>query len=490
MKAAKCLCLLFFIAAVSPLSWAQLTYTTTLGYLGCPSNSETPNLHTFSNWVYKDSSGVNHSFVGSDYDEYFGKYGAPPKSCGAEVFTSLDAFSTDGLYYLTATGSSGTVTALLNGIINPKYVVVGVTYAPPGSSSTVAYTGLTSVGSTTTLMNSFQSDTGFSVSVSTSVGIQAGQIINGGYKLVTTESTNYTQGSSSSTTNTISKSSSISYVTAGTPTFSPVTSDNDFIWIWINPEIVVSYLPQNGSTPANVHLIGYAFDPTDPVSGEPPPSGSYIAGPDIVEVQVGCLDGHIACPSTLVINNGVVTSGTLARSWAANEYSWPAGEGPGLTTADIAQILTFDPFVPSNSYTLLNSLPSTTSDGRFTKEPFPPNPVEYPVGAATETYSTVQTDTQSVASGTSNSVKQAFGVSESFGGGFADLWDSTVTLTESQTLTWTYSWLNTLTTTTTLTNALSVKSPPDPPPTYNGPTEFIAYQDNIFGTFAFVPVNP
>jgi hypothetical protein len=62
-------------------------------------------------------------------------------------------------------------------------------------------------------------------------------------------------------------------------------------------------------------------------------------------------------------------------------------------------------------------------------------------------------------------------------------------MTESLTLTWTYSWLDTLTTTTTLTNQLSIKGPPDPPPAYTGPIEFVAYQDNLFGTFAFVPIN-
>jgi hypothetical protein len=374
----------------------------------------------------------------------------------------------------------------VTGFINPKYIVVGVTYAPPGSSSSVTYTNTTSVGDTTTISSSFTNDVGFSVSVSTSVGIPDGKIVNGGYTLVTTESTDYTQGSNSADTTTISKASTIAYTTPGTPTFSPVNSDYDYIWLWVNPEILFYYFPTE--KPVTLVSNGYAFDGTDPASGEPPPNGPYIGGPDVIEVQVGCLDGDFSCPSTLVLTNGVVTSGALARSWAAGEYTWPAGEGPGLTSADIAAILTFDPLVPSNDYTLLNSLPSTTSDGRFTKEPYPPNPVQYPVGAGIEMFNTVQMDTQSVASGTTKMVKQAFGVSESFGGGFANLFDSTITLGQADTLTWTYSYLNTLTTTTTMTNALSVKGPPDPPPTYSGPIEFIAYQDNIFGTFIFAPV--
>ena len=421
------------------------------------------------------------------------------------ICVQFNAFSPgtySGTIHTTWTGSggqyeadvlaTGTWTAApITGFINPKYMVVGVTYAPPGSSSTVQYSNTTSVGNTTNISSSFTSDVGYSISVSKGFGIPAGGIVDGGagVKLTATESTDYTQGSNSSVTNTISKASTISYTTPGTPTFSPVNSDYDFIWLWLNPEILVSYTPANGSTPAQVAVSGYAFDPTDPASGEPPPSGPYIAGPDIVEVQVGCLNGHFSCPSTLTITNGVVTSGTLARSWANGEYTWATGEGPGLTTTDIANILTFDPLVPSNNYTLLSSLPSTTSDGRFTKEPFPPNDIQYPVGAATETYSAVQTNTQSVASGSSHTIKQAFGVSQQFGGSFLGLFSSTTTMTESLTLTWTYSWLDTLTTTTTLTNQLSIKGPPDPPPAYTGPIEFVAYQDNLFGTFAFVPIN-
>jgi hypothetical protein len=409
---------------------------------------------------------------------------------------SLSATYEDTVYtgtYVTITITpSGTYTppGTTNGFINPKYVVVGVTYAPPGTSSSVTYTNTTSVGNTVAINDSFSKDVGFSISVSNGAALPAGGILNGSVKLTYTESTDYTQASNSSTTTTISKASTIAYTTPGTPTFSPVTSDYDYIWLWINPEILATYTPPVGSNPAALQLTGYAFDPTDPASGEPPPSGPYNSGPDIIEVQVGCLDGDFSCPSTLVITNGVVTSGTLARSWAANEYTWPAGEGPGLTTQDIANILTFDPLVPSNNYTLLNSLPSTTSDGRFSKEPYPPNPIEYPVGGATEMYNTVQTDTQSVATGLSHSVKQAFGASQEFGTGFGGFFSSTTTMTESLTLTWNYSWLDTLTTTTTMTDALAVKGPPDPPPSYSGPTQFIAYQDNLFGTFVFVPVAP
>jgi hypothetical protein len=110
-------------------------------------------------------------------------------------------------------------------------------------------------------------------------------------------------------------------------------------------------------------------------------------------------------------------------------------------------------------------------------------------------YSVNQTDTQSVAQGTSSSTKQAFSVEEVFGN--SSWWDSLkYTLKESDTLTWTNSWLNTLTTTTTLQQALSLTGPPcpaNPPgpcnPEYAGPGQFYVYQDNQFGTFMFYPTN-
>lgn len=375
------------------------------------------------------------------------------------------------------------------GMINPKYVVVGVTYAPPGSSSSVTYANTTMVGSTTNISSSFTNQTGYTVSVDRTIGIPAGSITNGMVKFTVTQSKNYTQGSNTSVTNTVSKATTVSYTTPGTPTFSPVNSDYDFIWLWLNPELVMTYVPVNGATPASLNLTAYAFDPNDPVSGQPQQGVTYVGGPDIVQVQVGCLNGHFPCPSTLMLTNGVVTSGTLARSWAAGLYLWPTGDGPGLTSADIAHILTFDPLIPSNHYTLLTGLPSTTSDGRFTKDPFPPNPLQYAVGAATEGYSLQQMNSQSVANGTSNQIQQTFGVSTSFGGTFFNLFTSSTTITQSQTLTWNYSRLDTLNTSQTLTNQLSITGPPVPPPTYNGPTQFILYQDNIFGTFAFVPAS-
>jgi len=428
---------------------------------------------------------------------------------GSTPITHTSTSSTFG-YTLTLSDPYGELFAGFslngtNGFITPKYVVVGVTYAPPGTSSNVQYTGTTSVGNTTTISNSFSNDAGFSVSDSASASIPAGGFINGKFTITATESTDYTQGSSSSTTTTISKASTVAYKTSGTPTEAPVNSDYDYISIWLNPELLITYTAPFGNYPGYIKSTGYGMDPNDPATGQPKSGVTYTAGPDVIEVEVGCLNGHFSCGSDLVWSDGeapgsFVTSGLLARSWqsAANGYSWPSGEQSGLSFDDVCAILTFDPLAttPSgcptqNNYLLLNSLPSTTSDGRFSKIPYPPNPIQYPIGGSNESYSMVQTDTQSESTGNTSQIKQAFSVSEMFNTSvFWGLASNTITFKESDTLTWNYSSLSTLTTTTTLTNALSVTGPPTTP-TYpaNEPVEFIGYQDNTFGTFAFVPVD-
>jgi hypothetical protein len=379
------------------------------------------------------------------------------------------------------TGGSASVVSGVTGFVNPKYVVVGVTYAPPGPSSNVTYTNSTFVGTTTTTTSSFTNDLGVTVSVSGGIGVWT--ILGGaGVKMTDTDSTDYIQGTNSSSTVTMSKQTGVSYKTNGTGNaFSPVNHDYDTIWLWLNPLFIYTVYP--GTT--NVQWNGYGYDPKDPSGTE---------GLDVFGVQVGYLNGDFgADPSITTI---------LARGWVTtNEPGmiWPSGQGPGLTSADIANVLAADPFT-SPSYTLPPLLPSTTADGRFTQEAYPPNPIEYAQaglgngGGLTTIYNAVYVDTQSVAQGTTNTFKQAVGTELAFTGG---TWFNTWTLDikTTDTLTWTNTWLNTLTTTNTLTDALSVTGPgcpqTSPPcvPAYAGPGQFVAFQDNQYGTFMFYPSN-
>lgn len=188
--------------------------------------------------------------------------------------------SSNGTYYLWCSGTwtgayvNGTVDTSdspiivpvltpptsIQGFINPKYVVVGVTYAPPDSSSNVQYTGTASVGNTTTISSSFSAGVGFSVSIQASIkGWGASGSVTG------TSSTDYTQGSNSSITTTLSKLTSLSYRTNGTgDAFSPVDSDYDTIWLWLNPVAVLTYTPATSNSVAGIQWNGYGYDVNDP----------------------------------------------------------------------------------------------------------------------------------------------------------------------------------------------------------------------------------
>lgn len=396
-----------------------------------------------------------------------------------EIDLSYSGFGGSGdetvTYKIFVSGNGGTT-----GYINPKYVIVGVTYAPPGSSSNVTYSNSTLVGNTTTTTDTFQSDLNYTVSVSGD--ISAWSVIGGaGVKLTDTESTDYIQGSNSSHTTTISKQTTVADKTNGTgDAFNPVNHDYDTIWLWLNPLQLYSLDPNN---PSNLQWNGYGYDKNDP-------SGS--GGPDIYPVEVGWLNGDFGT------NSSIQT--VLARGWVTQYESvtWPTGEGPGLTSADIAQILQADLF--TSGYTLPSPLPTTSADQRFTQMPFPPNPIAYQQagpgngGGLTTTYNTVNVNTSSVAAGASQGFKQAFGVDANFSGS-GWLSGFTLDVKTSQTLSWMHTWEDTLTTTQTQTNALSVtgpgcpQNPPPCVPSYSGPGQFVVYQDNLFGTFMFYPSN-
>ena len=83
--------------------------------------------------------------------------------------------------------------------------------------------------------------------------------------------------------------------------------------------------------------------------------------------------------------------------------------------------------------------------------------------------------------GTSTSFQQSFSVQEQFTAGpWKDIFQQT------NTLTWTNTWQNTLVTTQTQANSLQITGPPATPP-YLGPPAFLVYQDNQYGTFMFAP---
>lgn len=380
-----------------------------------------------------------------------------------------------------------------SGYVDPKYIVVGVTYAPPGQSTStwVQYQNSTFVGTTASLSNSFQSGT--TTSVSASIG---GSILGAGDGTISTT----TSSSASSTTKSSESITTSIQVQDGEHTFgtgdyfAPVNHDYDKIWVWLNPAILFSVVPNN------MTWNGYGYDTTDQ------------SGLDIVGIELGYINGDFgAMPPDI--------QSSLNRAWAAGQ-SWAAGQGAALTAAELAQIASADPFSVSTYGTnFIGYIPPSpeTSDHRFTMStcdalsstgaPISADssfaytqaaPSQSPdISTCTLTYTTTSTDALSISS--SNSV--VFSVDVAFKNS-TFISDLSASLKESNKLTWTTLEQNSITNTTTSSAAFSLQGPPcnnvvleQGPcvPVYDSsgtqPTQFDVYQDNLYGTFMFAPIH-
>lgn len=426
-------------------------------------------LTAFSSFSYT-LSGVTTPLSGggsSFYDPVGGRDGCVPSNMPPITLTApgIDIVFTPNTSY---TGYA-TVEQGATGYVNPKYVVVGVVYAPPGPNSSVTYANSTLVGSTTNTTSSFMNDV--NVTVSVSKGISAWTIVGGAATTITNSvSTDSSQGSNSSQTVTLSSTVTDSDTFKGTANAcSPVNHDYDYIGLWLNPLMIYSTF----SNISTIQWNGYGYDPNDPSGGR---------GRDIFWVQVGWLNGDFGDDPAI--------DTVLARGWVTTyepTITWPAGEGPGITSADKTNILGADPFT-NPSYVLSEPLPQTSADGRFSQDPYPPNPITYIPSGLTTLYSSVDMDTQSEAQGASTSYKQAVGTDINLKGGswFASF---TIDIKTTDTLSWTNTWLDTLTVTQTNTNSFSITEPTTCTPAYSGPGQFIVYQDNLYGTFMSYPSN-
>jgi hypothetical protein len=378
----------------------------------------------------------------------------------------------------------------VSGWINPKYVIVGVTYAPPGgAASTASYANSVTQGNTTTISDSFSNDVGLSVSVKESLDVKGFILLpSGSISVTASSSTDYTQGSMSSNAVTLTKQATLSLATPGVPdTLNPVNHDYDVIWLWLNPLALFTVDP---SQPNALVWNGYGFDPND------------LPQQDIYPVEVGMLNGDIPMDPSV--------ARVLSRSWATNQI-WPAGEGPALTQQDYLNIVQADPFAncsfnnatesftscyfPENN-TAGNNFgpppPTNSADGRFTV--VGSQPIPYSVNGQRVQYLQSTTNTTQNTQQTSHSIKQAWSLDVNFTSKTSLLFFDATLETDtkySQSLTWTHSYQQALTNTTMNTSTITIVPPACTPscPQYTGPGEFLIYQDNLYGTFMLYPVN-
>jgi hypothetical protein len=457
--------LVIFLATLTSLSSAQLTNTATSGWGGCPTTAP-KNLVTYTNWAFKDSLGVTHDFAGETIVEEHVSWNPAPcciANCGDNAVTGLNETSTDGLYYLEADGAGGTVYPA--GWVHPKYVVVGVEYSPPGSSSKVTYTKDTVVGNTTTTGSSFNNKVSQSISLSSTAGIPG--FLSG--KETTTISGSYAQQSGSSTT--VSVSQTVSNTTGLEGFTDPVNGVNhnyDYIFVWLNPVVRFYDFTDSGGV---VHVVsmGYGYDMTDQ---------RVFNDMDVIGIPVGCINGYLPAQSAAWVATCDDIASVYARTWAAKNVD---GSGPGLTSTDLTNILHSDPFYITYTPTLAPGS-DTTTDGRFTEcntsgctetIDFEPNLSD----VYSQGYTTTTTNTHNYSHTETFSVEQQFSSSV--------FWKTfTLSLQTTDEMTWVYSSSYSVNTSDGQTASFSIVGPA---PGYTGPLQFVAFQDNYFGTFMFYP---
>lgn len=363
---------------------------------------------------------------------------------------------------------NGAVTAFkscANLIVYPKYVVMGVTYAPPGPSSSVQYSQTNSLSTTITDSSSYTSNLAISSTISTGVNLFG--ILNG--RVNVNSGTTATQTVSSSTGTTISASNLTSYTLRGPPSppvniNTPIDHNYDLIWLWLNPAVLYFV------TPTSIQKNGFAYDMND------------LVGMDIFPVPVGMLNGSIPMDEAV--------SRALARAWAVNSQSYPGGGNPAITAEDYPAILASHPY--STPGYAVPPTATTSADKRFTVVGSTPSGGATPLpsfvyapGSLTQSYTNTHVNSSTVSQGVSNSRSQTIGFDYSSSGEFIVEFNRNLKVQYTQT--WTNSQSTAITDTTTKVASFTIGSPCTSC-AYTGPSVFEVYQDNVFGTFMFNPV--
>ena len=352
--------------------------------------------------------------------------------------------------------------AALYATVAPKYIVLGVSYAPPGNASSAQYTNSETTKTTQTV------DTSFSNNVTVSVTAGLTILGTGGSA---SSSYGYTQTADTSNAVSVSQNYLNQYTVPGVGnSFSPVNHDDDVIWLWLNP-VAIFTAGQNGALVWN----GYRFDQSDPLDDV-----------HVIGVLAGYLNGHISIPPSI--------SNDLARTWAPTTLS---GGGPALTTQDYLNILAADPLaspgtdptVTSSSYVPTLGVNGTTTDGRFTQAADTTSfyyeqagPQGSPIK---ETYTAVNTNENVITN--TNTYQNEVDISAT--GNF-----SILKFTAADKMTWTTKKSSSTDTTSAITSSLTIVGPPcsgtsttSCTPEYAGPAEFSIFVDNLWGSFMFYP---
>jgi hypothetical protein len=337
---------------------------------------------------------------------------------------------------VTFGGSAFGVSTADPGVIFPKYVVLSVLYAPPGSQSFVDYLNTVMVGSASSWSKSFTNSASITVGFSSTVPILG--------SANSMASAQWSQTAESDGSISVEKSSSLDIRLPG-PADSMLGIDHDFdvVYIWLNPRADF-YV-----TAPNVANWRYSFDQRDPVNEM-----------DVIPLYVSQLKD----PTTINDPN-IITR--LAKIWDTS------GIG-GLTSADLLAIAQRDPF-----WNLGTTQPGTVDATRFDLQggetfPYVPPPQGgQPITTTfTETYQTTSVQGRSATDDYTVAYSRAGDVN------FFGFLQANLILTNA--LTWENKWTSQTSQSSTQTSTFSITGPPFG---YTGKTNVQLYKDNIYGTF-------
>jgi len=354
---------------------------------------------------------------------------------------------TNGVYTPTAEVYTYPFTS---GALNPKYIVLGVIYAPPGAKSSVTYGQTTALGTSSSVSDTFTTG----VNVTTSAGIYLGGSIDkipwSASGSVTVSKT-WTQEADSSSTYTVNQTTSAGNGADG-PLSSAIGVDHDYdtVLVWLNPRVNMTVGPVTTTLLWN----GYAFNSADPY---------FTGNPDVVQLSIFCLKNPFFAPGCT--DNNYRTS----RSWDTS------GMG-GLTLTDYQTIASRDPFYVNPSYD-----PNSDPLYRFTNTgnvalytPAPPGDGPYFWTGGWNYVATAQDG-----EGAEDKYEVDFTVDAKLqliiGG----------ELKKTTSTTWDNKWSATQTYSVGQSAQYSIYGPVATD-NYSGPTAFEVWQDNVYGTFMFV----
>lgn len=317
-------------------------------------------------------------------------------------------------------------TPVVHGSATPKYYILTVLYAPPGtaggkSSSSVEYSNGSTTGSTVSSSSSFKTDT--KVSASATGGIFASATVGASFGVSAKEGDSSKLEVKKSTTTTIKD--------AG-PSVDGIDHDRDIIYLLLNPKIDITISGKNVTW-----NLGH--------------TGSTA---DLQYVYVGWLKNPSQMPPGL---NQKFTS-------------------LGFTAADYQTILSADPFATGNTSIDQNRFAQT--DTTFPYEP------PYAQGETGPTMTFVQKN--DLTSTQSHSYENSYSVGMSVGGevGFTSLFKTTLKVENNWT--WTNSGDSSSSSTSSESATVTIGGPAFG---YTGPTDMAVYYDTLYKTFMFHPMS-